>query len=155
MSPTAKMEEGSMNRRTYAILVMSMLLTALLTGVTHASNAPIEIDFVKDCPAYTCSETAASPVDVYTEITSAWFSGSVLHYTATETLSSGAGSVTIDFVGMANYLQDPTTTVLRGTVTSGSWNGVALAGARVFASAARVSGTTFAGSVRIMPGSAE
>lgn len=144
----------NMNRRTLALLCMTMVLALAFAGTTHASNQPVVIYFEKDCPAFTCTETAASPVDVATTITSGWLSGYVFHYTATETISSAVGSVTLDLAGVLVFPRDPNLTVLDGTVTSGAWNGVDLAGARVHASAVRVTGTTFAGSVQIMPASA-
>lgn len=143
-----------MNRRTLASLLMAMPLALAPAGTAHASNEPLVISFEKDCPEFTCSETASSPVDVETVITSGWLSGYVFHYTATETLSSADGSVTIDLVGVLMLAQDPDLTVLNGTVASGSWNGVDLAGAQVHALAVRVSGSTFAGWVQIMPASA-
>lgn len=140
-----------MNRRTMASLFMAMLLALTPAGIAQASNEPIVISFEKDCPGFTCTETASSPVDVETVITSGWLSGDVFHYTATETLSSGDGSVTVDLVGVLMLARDPDLTVLNGTVTSGSWNGIDLAGARVHASAVRVTGSIFAGWVQIMP----
>lgn len=143
-----------MNRRTVALLFMTMLLSLGFAGTALASNKPLVIYFEKDCPAFTCAETAASPVDVDTAITSGWLSGYVFHYTATETVSSAAGSVTLDLAGVLMLHRNPNLTILHGTVTSGSWNGVDLTGAQVHASAVRVTGTIFAGWVQIMPASA-
>lgn len=143
-----------MNRRTLAPLLVVMLLALAPAGTAQASNEPLVISFEKDCPGFTCSETASSPVDVETVITSGWLSGAVFHYTATETLSSADGSVTVDLAGVLMLAQDPDLTILNGTVTGGSWNGVDLVGAQVHASAVRVTGSTFAGWVRIMPASA-
>ena len=142
-----------MNHRRLILVLTTMLLTLVLAGTARASDGVIVIAFEKDCPEYTCTETAASPVDVYTEITSGWLSGSVFHYTAMETLSSASGSVTVAFDGVLILHRDPNLTTLNGTLTSGSWNGVDLTGAEVHASAIRVAGTTFAGSVQIMSAS--
>ena len=144
-----------MNQRRLILAITTMLLTLALAGTARASSGAVVIAFEKDCPAYTCTETATSPVDVYTEVTPAWLSGSVFHYTATETLTSASGSVTVAFDGVLILDRDPNLTTLNGTVTSGSWNGVDLTGAQVHASAFRVTGTIFAGSVQIMPGSAD
>lgn len=143
-----------MNRRRIALLLATLVLALAPAGAVRASSSPVVIDFEKSCPAFTCEETAASPVDVATAITSGWLSGSVFHYTATETLSSANGSVTLDLVGVLVLNRVPNLTVLHGTVTSGSWDGVDLAGAEVYASAVRVGGSTFAGFVQIMPASA-
>jgi hypothetical protein len=126
-----------------------------LTTAAEASNGPVVIGFEKDCPELTCEETAGSPVQVSTVVTPLAFAGGIFHYSATETLSSASGSVTVSLAGILNMNTDPDFTVLHGTVASGSWNGVNLTGAQVHASAIRVAGTTFAGSVAIMPGSAD
>jgi hypothetical protein len=142
-----------MNSRIRFALLAGMLLTVALTGTVQGSNRVIIIDFVKDCPVDTCDHTADSPVDVHTQVTSYWVSGPILHYTATETLTSDNGSVTIDLVGQLNYARTPNLTVLSGVVTAGSWGGVSLVRAEVHAWAERIEGTTFGGSVQIMPAS--
>jgi hypothetical protein len=126
---------------------------AASAGPAAASSKPIVIGFEKDCPVLTCQETGGSPVNVSTSVTPIAFvgDGRVLHYSATETLSSPSGSVTLSMVGILNFTTDPDFTVLRGTVVSGSWNGIELAGARLRARAVRVVDTVFAGSVAILP----
>ena len=147
-------------RRTALHLVVALAATVALTAATTSASAmpskPIEIGFEKDCPGLTCKQTEESPVFVSTVVTPLAFTGGVFHYTATETISSASGSITLNLAGILNFNADPDFTVLHGTVTAGSWNGVDLAGAQVRASATRVGATTtvFAGSVAIMPGSA-
>lgn len=148
-----------MNRRRSALrLLAAVAATVALAAASvpaWAAGKPIVIWFEKDCPELTCEETSGSPVDVSTVVTPLWFAGGVVHYSATETLSSARGSVTLSLAGILNLNADPDFTVMHGTVTSGSWNGVDLTGAQVRGSAIRVGDTTvFAGSVAIMPGSA-
>ncbi len=144
-----------MRNRALGIALVASLSALALAGSAGASSDPIVIGFEKDCPELTCEETAGSPVDVSTVVTPLAFAGGIFHYSATETLSSASGSVTLNLAGILNLNTDPDFTVLHGTVSSGSWNGVNLAGAQVRASAIRVGGTTvFRGSVAIMPGSA-
>ena len=134
----------------------TLALTAAATPAGATPSKPIEIGFEKDCPGLTCEQTIASPVDVSTVVTPLAFGGGVLHYTATETISSGSDSITLKLAGILNLNADPNFTVLHGTVESGSWNDVDLAGAQVRASATRVGVTTvFSGSVAIMPASAD
>jgi hypothetical protein len=136
------------------LLVAAVLAALGLAGSSVASSSPIVIGFEKDCPGLTCQETSNSPVDVVTEITPGSFAGGIFHYTATETFSSVSGSVTVGLAGIVNYNAEPDFTVLHGLVMSGSWNSVQLEGAAVHAEAIRVAGTTFAGSVTILPASA-
>jgi hypothetical protein len=140
-----------MKRVKLGSLLAGCLLTLAPLQVVRAASGPIEIAFVKDCPAFTCWETAASPVEVATQITGGRLSGKVFHYTAIETLSSAVGYVTIEFRGALILSRDPNLTVLQGTVASGSWNGLELAGAEVHASAIRLHDTTFGGSIWILP----
>jgi hypothetical protein len=143
-----------MIRHRFALAFAAAFLL-LAPGAAFAASSPIVIEFQKDCPEFTCWETAASPVAVEATITSGWLSGSVFHYTSNETLSSAEGSVTIDFVGVLILDRSPNLTVLSGTVRSGSWSGVDLSGARVHATAIRLFDTTFGGSVQIMPMTAD
>jgi hypothetical protein len=140
-----------------------MLITLMTLGAVAALSAPaavaqsdpIRIAFVKTCPAFTC--TGTSPVEVETEVTSFWQSGEsfVFHLSAAETLSSGSSSVTVRIHGILNSYPDPNLVVMTGTVTSGSWQGTQLTGARVHVLANRVGSTsTFAGTMTILPGSA-
>jgi hypothetical protein len=144
-------------RRRAAGFLAAAAVAAVTLPASAAPEAPIVIAFAKDCPGFTCKQTAASPVDVTTVITPLAFTDGVLHYAATETLSSSeSGSVTLSLTGILNFNTDPDFTVLRGTVSGGSWNGVSLAGAQVWGSATRVGETTvFAGSVTILPASAD
>jgi hypothetical protein len=142
-------------RRHAAGFVAAAAVAAVTLPASAAPNAPIVIAFEKDCPVLTCEETAASPVEVSTVITPLAFGGGVFHYAATETLSSANGSVTLSLTGILNFNTDPDFTVLRGTVSGGSWNGVSLEGAQVWGSATRVGGTVFAGTVWILPASAD
>ena len=140
-----------MKRVKLGLLLAACLMTLAPMQAVRAASAPIAISFVKDCPEFTCWDTVESPVNVSTQITGGRLSGAVFHYTATETLSSAAGSVTIEFRGSLVLNLDPNLTVLKGTVTHGSWNGLDLAGAEVHAAATRLHDTTFGGSVWIMP----
>ena len=143
-----------MRHRAVAVVVVSVLALAM-TGSAQASPEPIVIGFEKDCPELTCEETSGSPVDVSTSITPVAFGGGVLHYTASETITSTAGSVQLSLTGMLNLNTDPDLTVVHGTVVSGSWNGVAVGGARIHVAAVRVgSSTVFRGTITILPGSA-
>ena len=144
-----------MRHRAIAVIVVSALAALALAGAAEASREPIVIGFEKDCPELTCEETSASPVGVSTSVTPVAFRGEVLHYTASETVSSGAGSLTLSLTGVLNLNTDPDFTVVHGTVVSGSWNGVAVGGARIHVSAVRVgSSTIFRGTITILPGSA-
>lgn len=138
----------------FAALSASLLMAIAGSGIAGAAEAPIVLSFEKDCPILTCEETASSPVDVETVVTPVKLSGLVFHYTAIETFSSASGSVTVSLTGILNLAQDPNTTVLHGTVLEGTWNGVDLDGAQVWAEATRLYGTTFGGTVRILPASA-
>lgn len=149
-----------MNTRRSAVRLLAAAAAAVVVALASgpasaASSEPIVIAFEKDCPGFTCEETAASPVFVSTVITPLSFAGGVFHYAATETFSSASGSVTLSLIGILNFNTDPDFTVLRGTVSGGSWYGVSLEGAQVWGSATRVGGTVFAGSVRILPASAD
>ena len=135
--------------------VLTCVLAALLaTGAAGSSKRALVIHFEKDCPEFTCEETAASPVDVSTTITPVDFEDGLFHYTAVETLSSSKGSVTVSLVGVLDLEAEPDKTVLSGFVIRGTWNGKDLAGASVRAKAHRVNpdGTIFAGWVKIKPG---
>jgi|SRR5215207_1270106 len=145
-----------MRHRAVAVVVVSALAAPALAGPAQASREPIMIGFEKDCPELTCEETSNSPVDVSTSITPVAFGGEVLHYNASETVSSAAGSLTLSLTGVLNLNTDPDLTVVHGTVVSGSWNGVDVGGARIHVSAVRVgSSTVFRGTITILPGSAD
>ena len=132
---------------------LALLLTS--AGLARATDAaPIVIAFVKDCPVLTCEETSASPVDVQTVVTPVKLSGWIFHYTAIETFTSADGSLTVSLSGILNLAQTPNATVLQGVVVEGTWDGVDLSGARVYAEATRLFDTTFGGSVSIFPASA-
>ncbi len=142
-----------MKIRIAAAVVASSFAALLLPGLADSSGRrAITIEFEKDCPELTCEQTASSPVDVSTVITPVGLEGEVFHYTAVETLSSARGSVTVSLVGILKLNKEPDVTLLEGWVLRGSWDGVALAGAKVQARAIRVGDTTvFAGWVRIKP----
>ena len=142
-----------MSNRAMVAAVVTTLAIFGLAGPAQASNQPIAIDFEKDCPEFTCEETSGSPVDVSTVLTVESFAGGVLHYTAAETVSSAAGSLTMRLVGMLNLNADPDLTIVHGTVERGSWNGVELSGANLHVSAVRVGGSVFRGTITVLPGS--
>ena len=142
-----------MKQRRVTGLLAACLAGLVLAGTALGAGKPIVIGFEKDCPELTCTETARSRVDVTTEITPISFEAGIFRYTAVETLSSRRGSVTLNLTGFLDTNAEPDFTVLYGSVTQGSWNGRRLDGAQVFAAARRVSGTTFAGFVVIVPAS--
>jgi hypothetical protein len=146
-------EVQNMERRRLTGLLAACLAGLVLAGPAQAAGKPILIGFEKDCPELTCEETDRSPVDVSTVITPISFEAGIFRYTAVETLSSRRGSVTLKLSGFLDTNAEPDFTLLSGTVVSGSWKGRRLDGAPVFAAAYRVSGTTFAGVVMIVPAS--
>jgi len=141
-----------MRKRIAAAAIASALAALLVPGLADSSGRrAITIEFEKDCPELTCEETASSPVDVSTVVTPVDVEGEIFHYTTVETFSSPRGSVTVSLVGILKLDKTPQVTLLDGWVVRGSWDGVALAGAKVQARAIRVGGTVFAGWVRIKP----
>ena len=141
-----------MRKRIAAAAIASALAALLVPGLADSSGRrAITIEFEKDCPELTCEETASSPVDVSTVVTPVDVEGEIFHYTTVETFSSQRDSVTVSLVGILKLDKTPQVTLLDGWVVRGSWDGVALAGAKVQARAIRVGGTVFAGWVRIKP----
>ena len=141
-----------MKMRVAVAAIAASLTVLLLPGLADSSGRrAITIEFEKDCPELTCEETASSPVDVSTVVTPVGLEGGIFHYTAVETFSSARGSVTVSLVGILKLDKEPDVTLLNGWVVHGSWDGVALAGAKVQARAIRVGGTVFAGWVKIKP----
>jgi hypothetical protein len=146
--------EGRMEMRIRLLgtVLACMLAAFLATGAAGSSKRALVIHFEKECPELTCEETPGSPVEVSTTITPVDFEDGLFHYTAVETLSSSKGSVTVNLVGVLDLEAEPDKTVLSGFVIRGSWDGKDLAGALVRAKATRVSGSIFAGWVRITRG---
>ena len=141
-----------MKMRIAGAVLAASLAALLLPGLADSSGRrAITIEFEKDCPELTCEQTASSPVDVSTVVTPVGLEGAIFHYTAVETFSSARGSVTVSLVGILKLNKEPDVTLLDGWVVRGSWDGVALAGAKVQARAIRVGGTVFAGWVKIKP----
>jgi hypothetical protein len=142
-----------MKMRIAGVVLAASLAALLLPGLADSSGRrAITIEFEKDCPELTCEETASSPVGVSTVVTPVDSEGELFHYTAVETFSSPRGSVTVSLVGILKTDKKPQVTFLNGWVVRGSWDGVALAGAKVEARAIRVGDSTvFAGWVRIKP----
>ena len=77
----------------------------------------------------------------------------MLHYTASETISSGAGSLTMSLAGILNLNAEPDLTIVHGSVVAGSWNGVDLSGAQLEVSAVRLHDSVFGGTITILPAS--
>ena len=124
-----------------------------------ASGGGIELGFVKDCPQWTCTgqlfASDGRPLagsSLAEAITLNSFDGGVAHISVAGTASWGSSNVTMDLSGIANYNQAPTTSVLNGTL-SGTWQGLSLNGVQVHISAERLYGTTFGGTISIMPSS--
>lgn len=146
------------------ITAVASVVVATSSGVV-ASNAPIELRFQKDCPVLTCdgwlvaaNGTQIAGTATHDEIpfSSLRFSDNVLHYSLTGSMTGPGSSITIAADGILNYNISPNLTVLDGTVTSGTWDGRALGGARIHIVAERLSGYdghTFGGTLTILPAS--
>ena len=141
-----------MRVRLLATGLACMLAALLATGAAGSSKPDVVIHFEKECPESTCEETPGSPVGVSATITPVDFEDGLFHYTSVETLSSSRGSVTVSLVGVLDLDAEPDRTVVSGFVIRGSWDGQDLAGASVRVKATRVSGSIFAGWIRITPG---
>ena len=134
-------------------------IVAAVGPQASASGGVIELGFVKDCPQWTCTGelfasdgTPLAGSNLVEAITLNSFDGGVAHISVAGAASWGDSNLSMDLSGIANYNQAPTTSVLNGTV-SGTWQGLSLNDVQVHISAERLYGTTFGGTISIMPSS--
>jgi len=147
-------------RRLSAAAAAAAALTLALAPAATASNGPVRLSFIKDCPVLTCTGSLLSPSgtpipgsQVSSEIAPVWFSDAedIVHYSSAETISAPQGSFTMQLLGIADYRADPTVTYVIGTVQEGSWRGRDLTGASITIVARRAFATSFRGVIRLRP----
>jgi hypothetical protein len=141
-------------------------LVAALIGLTLAAVAPttasahrsIALRYQKVCLGTTCTGTlvthAGRPIpgtSVTASLSPLWFESGIVGFTATETIASTASSFTMNHVGVADQKRDPDAIYVLGAVTTGSWNGIPLAGALVRIRAAGIPPSSVVATVRIDP----
>jgi len=151
-------------------------LAALAAGFSPAAalapDRPVAIDFVKICPQSTCTgylvrsngDQIPNSSDFWAR-TSATVAWPLIDFTATETVASAHGSLTIESTGVINCGVIPTTVSATGTVVSGRWEGKGLSGSPITEDGHRVTNDTctsssggslahtFEGSLEVFPGS--
>jgi hypothetical protein len=150
---------GTRSARRLSGAAATVLALALAPAAT-ASNGPVQLSFMKDCPVLTCTGSLLSPSGepipgshVSSEIAPVWFSDAedIVHYTSVETISARRGEFTMQLLGIADYTTDPTVTHVIGTVQAGSWRGRDLTNASITIVASRAFATTFRGVIRLRP----
>ena len=150
---------GTRSARRLSGAAATVLALALAPAAT-ASNGPVRLGFMKDCPVLTCTGSLLSPSGrpipgshVSSEIAPVWLSDAedIVHYSSVEEISAPQGEFTMQLLGIADYTADPTVTHVIGTVQEGSWRGRDLTGAGITVVARRAFATTFRGVIRLRP----
>jgi hypothetical protein len=133
------------------LLLVSLVLTLAITAPASASNAAIVVPFEKQWvgPGHYVG-TAGSGGAIEMWVSDSWFPGKVQQFTATLELSLDGNTLTAVLEGRFNF--STARVVLNGVVTDG-W----LEGAQVHEES-QLTGLdplTFAGTVQLMPASAD
>jgi hypothetical protein len=123
-----------------AVLASAALICAALAPAPASAHHAIRLPFQKHCMGASCTGTLTTPsgrpiagTTVSASLAPSWFESDVVGFSATETItSSRRGSFTMNHLGVQDLKASPDAIHVLGTVVSGSWNGVPLAGALVF-----------------------
>jgi hypothetical protein len=127
-------------RRGPAAVLASAALICAAPASASAHHA-IRLPFQKQCMGASCTGTLTTPSGrpiAGTTVSASiapplWVASDVVGFSATETItSSRRGSFTMNHLGVQDLKTGPDAIHVLGTVVSGSWNGVPLAGALVF-----------------------
>ena len=121
----------------------AVLASAALIGAAPApasAHHSIRLPFQKQCMEAICTGTLTTatgrPIAGTTVSASLapplWVESEVIGFSATETITSRRGSFTMNHLGVNDLKANPDAIHVLGTVVSGSWNNVPLAGALVF-----------------------
>ena len=125
------------SRHYLAAALIGLALTAVAPA-TASAHRSIVLRYQKTCVDTTCNGTlvkhSGQPIpgtSVTASLSPLWFETGIFGFTATETIASTTSSFTMNHVGVADQKPDPHAIYVLGAVTTGSWNGVPLAGALV------------------------
>ena len=126
-------------RRGLAAVVACAALIGAAPAAASAHDS-IRLRFEKQCPDLRCTGTLVTasgrPIagtTVSASLALLWVETDVIGFSATETVTSNRrGSFTMHHLGVNDLKADPDAIHVLGTVVTGSWNGVPLAGALVF-----------------------
>ena len=156
MSPL-RLGSAGRSRRHLAAALAGLALAAVAPA-TASAHRSIVLRYEKECLGTACTGTLVTrsgrPIpgtSVTASLSPLWFESGIVGFTATETIASTASSFTMNHVGVADQKRDPDAIYVLGAVTTGSWNGIPLAGALVRIRAAGVPPSSVVATVRIDP----
>lgn len=148
----------SFGARRHSAAALTALTLAGVAPATASADDALVLRYEKECIGTSCTGTLVTrsgrPIpgtSVTASLSPLWVESGIVGFTATETISSRTSSFTMNHVGVDDLKRDPDAIFVLGAVTTGSWNGIPLAGALVRISAAGIPPSSVVATVRIDP----